>query len=121
MKVRIGFVTNSSSSSYIIGVHGELTEEKLWRMFGVKEGSLFAPFAKELVRFIVRDAQKYTKEEALVERDELWGVLPKIFDSGMTCYIGWASDQDSSIENALCEMEIHYEDENLILEKEGSY
>lgn len=121
MKVRMGFVTNSSSSSYIIGVHGELTEEKLWWMLGVKEDSLLAPLAKELVKIIVHDAEKWSKEDVLEEWEELWGILPEIFDSGMTCYIGDASDQEGGAEAILCEMAIHYEDENLIFEKGGSY
>jgi len=121
MKARLDFVTNSSTSSYVVGVHGELTEEKLWHMFGVTEDSLLAPLGKELAKHIVNNVQAYTREEVIAEWDELWGISPKVFDLGMTCYVGWASTEEYGIEQILCQMEIHHEDEGLIFEKESSY
>jgi len=35
MKTRNGFVSNSSSSSFIIGVNGDLTEDKIMKVFNI--------------------------------------------------------------------------------------
>lgn len=40
MKVRQGFVSNSSSSSFIVAVKGEFTRENLLRLFGINNGCL---------------------------------------------------------------------------------
>ena len=107
--LRTDFITNSSSSSYIIGVHGELTEKKLLKIFGVPKDSLLYSFAKELAGFIVGDVKEWSKEDILEEWEELWGVMPKIFDSGMTCYVGSASSEGYDMEQTLCSMDISYE------------
>lgn len=121
MKARMDFVTNSSSSSYIVGVHGELTEERLLEVVGVPEDSILYSFAKQLVGTIVHGAEKWTKEAILEEWEELWGVMPKIFDSGMTCYIGSASSDGDTMDQVLCYMVFYYEGDDLIIDAGGGY
>ena len=121
MKVRVDFVTNSSTSSYIVGVHGELTEERLLEVIGVPEDSVLYSFAKDLAGVIVHSAEKWTREAILKDYGELWGVMPKIFDSGMTCYIGDASSDGETVEQMLCYMPFHHESDDLILDSGGGY
>jgi len=125
MKCRSGFVSNSSSSSFIIGSKVPLTEELLLKHFGVKEGSLMYPFAIKTAKWIVEYAEHHTLKDYLMDMG--FNDLPKdvagIFDKGMKLYIAWAhsDSHDNSIEAALCDLDFHYESDELIIEKEGGY
>jgi len=121
MKVRLDHVTNSSTSSYIIGVRGELTKERLLEVFGVPESSPLYSLAKDLVDIMVADADEWSKEDVLEQWDELWGILPEIFDAGMKCYIGSASSEGETLEQLLCYMPFDYRSEDLILNAGGGY
>lgn len=127
MKTRNGFVSNSSSSSFIIGVSGELTEEKIMKVFNIANNSPLFGIAKGIAG-IMLDAEKYTKEEYFEDRcyeddSDLTSTEKKIFDKGFTLYSGFASDEDSSngIETALCNMDLDYEDNEIIMYKEAGY
>lgn len=127
MKTRHGFVSNSSSSSFIIGVKGKLTKEKLMRSFKVdKESPLFS-IAKEITK-VMLNSEEFSLKELLKDRecsiDELSDIERKIFDNGFKLYIGQASNDgygSAGAETVLCNMDLDYEDEDLILFKEGGY
>lgn len=127
MRQRDGFVSNSSSSSFIIGVKGKLTEEKIMRSFQVGEKSPLFKLAKGMAK-IMLDSEKYTLKEFLDDRavdfEDLSEIEKKIFDQGYTFYQGYASDEcsdDLGAEPALCCLEITYEDEEIIISKESRY
>lgn len=123
MKIRTDFVTNSSSSSFVIGLKDELTKEKLLKVFNVGEDSIFYPMAREMANFIVREAEEMTLEEVLDDFcEEKISDLPKscqkIFGKGLRFFKGWASSEGDGIELALYNMDIKYEDENFVFLKE---
>jgi hypothetical protein len=135
MKVRNGFVSNSSSSSFIIvSKDGNLTQEKLMKAFDISEKSPLYPVAKDVAKSMMC-ADKYSCEKFLdnysyadtVEEkvEQLQSDYPEYFkiyenakNNGWTIYMGSADSYD---EPALCEMSIDYEDDNIIIEKEGGY
>lgn len=127
MKTRNGFVSNSSSSSFIIGVNGDLTEDKIMKVFNIDKSSPLFGIAKGIAG-IMLGADKYTKKEYFKDRcyesdSDLTSEEKKIFDKGFTLYSGYASDEDSSngIETALCNMDLNYEDSEIIMFKEAGY
>ena len=64
MKVRQGFVSNSSSSSFLVGSKEELSEEVLKKIFSRGEaGHPLAFIIDALVRFVVRNTEKQSLEE----------------------------------------------------------
>ena len=63
MKMRNGFVSNSSSSSFIIGMKGNLTKDKLLDIFNVPKDSVIYPLVKELSSVIIEKAEKESVEE----------------------------------------------------------
>lgn len=126
MKTRSGFVSNSSSSSFIIGVNGELTEEKIMKAFNIGKDSPLYRIAKSMAG-VLMSADPYTLEELIEDRcyedkDELDDNEKKIFEKGFIFYSGYASDDSGdSGESALCDTDLDYEDDNLIIFKESGY
>jgi hypothetical protein len=57
MKIRQGFVSNSSSSSFIIGCKGKPTKKKLLDFLEVGKSSPLYPFAEEMAGFIADNCQ----------------------------------------------------------------
>ena len=131
MKIRNGFVSNSSSSSFVIVVKkGELTQDKIERAF---EGAKNTPFG-ELVEGVVY--QLYNTGEW--EMDSCYESLDDWIDDyghyeendliyesvkkGLKVYQGFAEDYGGDIaEMVLCAAEINYEDEDIIIKKESYY
>ena len=133
MKTRTGFVSNSSSSSFIIGVkNGELTEKKLQKLFKIEKGSVLQPLVDGLIEFIISDACPYTRKGYLEERcyedlEELADCkegkkAKEIFEKGYTFYEGHASNEDdNAMSYAMVEMDIDYEDDEIIFFKEAGF
>lgn len=65
MKIRAGFVTNSSSSSFLVAVKGDFDKAKVLKGLGVPEDSLLFPFAVEMADVIL-SAKPFSPEEFLV-------------------------------------------------------
>jgi len=127
VKTRGCFISNSSSSSFIIGVKGKLTEEKLIKVFKISKDSPLYPISKSIAG-VMLEANTYTKEELIKENyyedeSELTDIENKIFDKGFKYYCGTASDEDSydGAETALCNMNLDYEDDDIIIYKESGY
>ena len=136
MKIRNGFVSNSSSSSFlIISKNGELTKDVLMNAFDIKEGSPLYPIAKQMAKEMVDSCDKYTIEEYMDNYQSNWENLPEeeyinnfkedypeIYENveklksnnNWKIYYGSA---DSCYQPALCEMELKYEDDNILIEK----
>jgi hypothetical protein len=67
MKVRTGFVSNSSSSSFTVISKKELTEEVIWEVIKVPENHPLYKMSKSICKCIIDQATsdtKYLKEEA---------------------------------------------------------
>jgi hypothetical protein len=132
MKIRNGFVSNSSSSSFIIiSKNGELTLEKLMNAFDVNEKSPLYPLAKDVAKRMLDSDEMNAKswketwcyqetdeefKEQLPEQYEIYEMLKE--DNNIKVYYGSADSYDDA---ALCEMDIYYEDDDIKIEKDGGY
>lgn len=64
-KIRTGFVSNSSSSSFIIGVKEPMTVEHLERVLNVPQQSVLSGFVKDLAKYIVEESKQTNIEDEL--------------------------------------------------------
>lgn len=134
MKTRNGFVTNSSSSSFIVAMKEGLTKEKLTEKlqgkFAVdKEHPLFH-LVQDVIKQIANEVfysvdYKFTSIEDVVEN---WGIeddddneLIKLFNKyGNVISASFSSDGDTA-EALLCSTTFTFEDEDVYMKNEGGY
>jgi len=123
MKTRTGFVSNSSSSSFILAIPKESAKEKI--QFKI-EGSL-TPYAdytlktkKEVIAYFKDDLCCYEDDEHFIKALEA-------IDKGCIVLVGSLSDEssDDPIQSALCYAEAKDLDIQIkgayFIQKEGGY
>lgn len=131
MKYRAGFVSNSSSSSFIIAVRGkkELNADDLVELFQVPEGSPLRYLASKLAQVALDCANKYDENEIKYQfgYDSIEDALKdgnkhaELLQKGFTVYSGYASNEDGGIEAMLCNTPIDFESEDIVFYCEGGY
>ena len=146
MKKRIGFVSNSSSSSFIITMkkNKELTSKTIMDILDPGKDSFFYNMAKEMSEMLVRGIDEmtidyiyndwcYPREDNLTEEEKLQKLiddgnspyveetLRKISEGKIKMYQGSVSDDDGGLEAAICDMEINFENDDIKFEKDGGY
>jgi hypothetical protein len=130
MKIRNGFVSNSSSSSFlVISKNGELTTDKLIEVFGVPEASPLYDMSCELASEMFHSCEELTLDEYAEnyydDLEEFKQESPKKYQEfvegdkkGWKIYLGSA---DSCDQATLCELGFDYEDDEIKIEKESGY
>jgi len=121
MKIRFGFVSNSSSSSFIIGCKEKPSREMLMEALGVKENSVLYEFAGEIADIIIRRIDDITDED--IENNYRGKLLEKcreIKNKGMRIFQGRAdSDTDSYAEMGFYGMTVNYNSGDIIIFKQN--
>ena len=134
MKTRSGFVSNSSSSSFmVITKGGELTQDRVLAALAVDKDSPLYSFALEVASSLsyvphldkfdtiqkLREKWEWFDDEEFAQRceDEI-----RWISNGWTIYSGSTSDESASpAQMWLCYTEFETETDDLIIESEGGY
>jgi hypothetical protein len=105
MKVRQGFVSNSSSSCFIIGCRGVPTVERLLEWLAVPEKSPLHWFAKEMAVYLVENAETADSRYAHYAEENRHPDYKALKEKGLDVFFCTASsDGYGTVEQALYNM-----------------
>lgn len=120
MKTRNGFVSNSSSSSFVVAYKVKPTPEALANELLATD--MFKELALQAAELLL-DARPYELEEAEQTGDHLLGDdrVIKAFADGWTVLYGDATDENDAPDLVVCRAELDIETPNLLVYKEADY
>jgi len=146
MKIRNGFVSNSSSSSFIVTIKSEqkMSKEILMTLFDLKEDSILYNFANELSNWMLKNlkemdikgiynnycgSNKNLSDEEMIDEIVEQGYpnisredLLKISNKEYSYYEGSASDDSGDgLESYLCESGINVNNDFICIKSGGDY
>ena len=128
MKIRNGFVSNSSSSSFIIGykcsdkdLNIELKEAlKFPDNYPIKPNDDFSVILSRAIdeRFdTLDDYLDYCNNES----NDVDKFIVHLLKDDYKVALGSVCNEDEYVEAFLCESDIHYKSDRLVIEKDGGY
>jgi hypothetical protein len=125
MKVRAGFVTNSSSTSFLIIARDELEEEAFLELMGVEPDSPIADLFRSFFSDVMRSSKyvdlarvdKRVSPEAWFDRDQPSATmierLKQASQKGLKAYFGQLSSDENSIQSFFCTDAFEIENERI--------
>lgn len=123
MKTRQGFVSNSSSSSFIIAYKGDKpTVSRLVDVLGVRPNALLYDFSIAIAEYLLtaEELDDYDKENMKIF-PKSYGLQGHLFHEGFTILKGSCLDERWGIEAAMVDLELDYESDDLVIKKEAGY
>lgn len=119
MKIKMDFITNSSSTSFILIMNGELTQENFLNLMGINKNSPLEPIFIDLFHLIEREKEEASQEDIrqLIENSPPT-VAEKIRDGlieGKEVYTGRLSSDGNFIECYFCQKSFEAENKTIYL------
>lgn len=127
MKKRAYFVSNSSSSSFIIGSKKPLSKKILSKLMNVPKNSIIYPIVEDVVELFIKEAKPYDEEgylnnHFLSNEEEIPERVKEIFDKKWHLYEGsFSSGSDNAIERALTDKGFKIDTKSIYISKEEGY
>lgn len=127
MRVRTGFVSNSSSTSFLILAKGDLVEADFYRLMGVEPDSLAAELFSRLYFDVIKSVrtrvdfrtapknvpieQWFTDERDLSDR--MKEKLRHARREGLVAYFGYLDSETNPVQTFFCTDSFEVEDEKI--------
>jgi len=125
MKARVGFVSNSSSSSFWIASKGDVYLRIHELLIELNKTNVpFAEVMDECIKTMVSNSKKLHKPRTDYDDDSVPSWAEKLQEDGYTVYTGWLcspGDGGTGVEAMLAGLPLKYESENLIIHNDGSW
>jgi hypothetical protein len=118
MKIRFDFVTNSSSSSFIIGCREGLSEEMLDKLFRISDDHPLYDLLRDIADTILYKSEPATLEEIKEEYPYYSEKCEKYADRDFCWYYGRLEDEGfgaGPVESYLCRTRLNIETDDFIM------
>lgn len=126
MKVRQGFVSNSSSSSFILMMKGDWKElsKKMSEYLKISKESPVYSLGAECVEILNKNSESANIKDMIADEEisiEKGLELQNYVAKGFKVYTGTLSDEEGGLEAYMCDTDLNINTDDLILEHEGGY
>lgn len=121
MKIKSDFITNSSSTSFILAFKGEYSHKKILKAYGIEKGS---PLEEILDDFFYQlDFNELDENQLQNYELEIYGKkIKELKEKGMKIYKGRFSDDEGLLDAFFCNDSFLIESEEICLDaRSGSY
>lgn len=132
MKIKTDFVTNSSSTCYVVMTKEKFTLESFIKASGIEQSSTFIPMFEVLYNALSKSLlplergimrHRWHKDGTTVEdficsvfSKQTWERIKKAQEEGFEVYIGDLSSEENTIETFFCTSAFLIESEKLIID-----
>ena len=136
MKIRNGFVSNSSTSSFVLGIKGVTLEEAFDELESseVANEGLFSGMVGEALsvlkgacnelndKYVESELSYKNMDDFLGDRPQYYKDIKSLMLNGFTVYMGSLTDEGGeAMEALLCNTDLNYDSEHLVIRHEGGY
>lgn len=131
MKIKVDYITNSSSTSFVLIYNNEISREAFLKWFGVDPHSDFAYIFKELFENVMRNSEvindkisdnksldDFLSENNLIEEKE---TIKKAMNEGRSIRVGELESSYGNIQAFFCTKSFRMEDEDIYFSSLANY
>lgn len=102
MKIRSDFVTNSSTTSFVIITKGKFTQEKFYNLVGIQNGSPLIPIFEKLFFLLEEKMTPFENPNKPIENVDLKQIIDESLKEGKCVYYGRLSSDNDMLESFFC-------------------
>jgi hypothetical protein len=115
MKIRSDFVTNSSTTSFVIISKGKFTKKKFFDLVGLQTDSPLTPIFQKLFLLLEEKMNPLGNSLEFNENIDLKRVIDESLKEGKFVYTGRLSSDDDILESYFCTDSFEIKDDKLYI------